>query len=57
MIAWLRKRAFRVHLASFMLTVLASALLYFAAQAGSTLFIVLLIALIVFGNLLVMLVP
>jgi hypothetical protein len=40
-----------------MLTVLASALLYFAAQAGRTLFIVLLIALIVFGNLLVMLVP
>jgi hypothetical protein len=52
--SWLRKHKFESTLAAFLLITLPSAALYLAAQAGAAGWAAVLIALVIFGNLLAM---
>jgi hypothetical protein len=54
---WLNQRKFAVHLAGFLLIVLSSIGLYFAAGQGSLAAIYVLLAMVILGNLLAMSVP
>jgi hypothetical protein len=54
---WLNKRKFQVHLTAFLLILLPSAGLYFAAEQGAMAGIFLLLGLVVLGNLVAMSVP
>jgi hypothetical protein len=54
-VKWLRKNTFRVHLVAFLLMIIPPALLYLAAETGATGAIWLLLAMVITGNILVIL--
>jgi len=53
----LKENKFRLHLTALLLMLIPPIPMYFAAQAGSTGLIWLLVAIVVLGNLLVIIVP
>jgi hypothetical protein len=56
LIKWLRTHKFKVHLVAFLLMILSPIPMYYAAQAGESTTIAVLLGIVIIGNVLVILV-